>query len=290
MLKNKKKNGNSVKLSKSDIDLYKMTGVFAIACIFVLLVLRMESTLILREASGDNLTYNVRMFCSNPLFLVPAACVLAAAVVWFAYAKVKKIDESGRIFTSTNALSLALYLTVFVLCFGAKRIGDMHGFFISLTVIGAVTYFVSKIYRTDFTLFTTVTAANVLAVQLSANRFDIVFILAKIAVIAVSFASIVMCSKKIKSMKLTKKRKSSFLIAPAYVSAAMGAVFMFVRFLSTLAAYVPLSAEETATGSSGAVVAIADFAAAIDMKVMFMAFLFEYIIFAIVYTLRIIKE
>ena len=46
-LKNRKADAKR-QLKKADIDFYKMTGVFAIACIFVLLVLKMESTLVAR--------------------------------------------------------------------------------------------------------------------------------------------------------------------------------------------------------------------------------------------------
>ena len=279
ILKNRKADAKR-QLKKADIDFYKMTGVFAIACIFVLLVLKMESTLIMREASGENVTYNMFKVLSNPVFLVLGSLVLAASVVWFVFCRKKNIDESRRLFTSTNALSIALYLTVFVMCFGKSKTAGLHGFFITFTVICAVLYYVSKIYNADFTLFSTVTAVNVLAVYLVANRFDALSIIVKLVVIALCVAAIILTDKKIKSLKLTKKHKEAFLIYPAYVSVGLGAVFMFVRFLSTLAAF----------SSTSAAAVISTAAAAVDLKVMFMAFLVEYIVFAIIYTLRLIRE
>ena len=72
--------------------------------------------------------------------------------------------------------------------------------------------------------------------------------------------------------------------------AAMGAVFMFIRFLSTLSSYFSIGSFETAETSPALAVKIADFAASVDLKVMFMAFLIEYIVFAIIYTLRLIRD
>ena len=291
MLKNRKKEETRYQLKKSDIDFYRMTGVFAIACIFVLLVMRMESTLIMKQASGENVTYNVYKLLSNPLFLAPLVVLLAAGVVWFAYCKIKKIDESGRLFSSTNAFSLSVYLAVFVLCFGRNVSGNMHGFFITFTVVSAIVYYVSKIYDRDFTLFSVITAVNVLAVYLMVYRFDALFVIAKLIIIALSFGAIVMTNKKIKSMKISKKRKEAFLVGPAYVSAAMGAVFMFIRFLSILPSFTATGASlEAAENSATLITAISGFAASVDLKVMFMAFLIEYIIFAIVYTLRLIRD
>ena len=278
-LKNRKADAKR-QLKKADIDFYKMTGVFAIACIFVLLVLKMESTLVARQASGENVTYNMYKILSNPVFLVIGLLVLAASIVWFVLSRKKKVDESRRLFTSTNALSLALYLTAFVLCFGTSNTAGLHGFFITFTVICAVLYYVSKIYKSDFVLFSVVTAVNVLAVYLLANRFSVLSVIAKLVIIALCVAAIILTDKKIKGLKLTKKSKDAFLIYPAYVSAGLGAVFMFVRFLSTLAAF-------SATGAASAISVVA---AAVDFKVMFMAFLIEYIVFAIIYTLRLIRE
>lgn len=265
ILKNKKVNGGKKPLSKSDIDFYKMTGVFAIACIFVLLVLRMKSTMIMRAASGEDVTYNVYKLLSSPFFIVPALAALAASAVWFAVSKKKKIDESRRIFTSTNCLSIALYLTVFVLCFGKNPNYQNHEFFIAFTVICAVAYYVSKIYNADFTLFSIVTAVNSMTVFLLASKFDAASVIAKLVVLAASVAAIIIVDKKIKSMKISKKRKSGYLTVPAYVSVALGAFCMFIRMNTA-------------------------FSAALAVDRLLMAFLVEYIVFAIYYTLRLIRD
>ncbi len=286
ILKNRKRAEQKQQLKKSDIDLYKMTGVFAIACIFVLFVFKMKST----QIGAGNLTYAVYELFTNPLFLVMASGVFLASVVWFVYSKNKKIDESRRIFTSTNGLVLAVYLAIFVVCFGMSKTANLHGFFITLTVVGAVVYYVSKIYNPDFTMFSAITAVNVLAVYLLAYRFDAMFVVLKILIVGFGVGAVVLFDKRIKNMKLSKKRKDSFLIYPAFVSVAMGAIFMFVKFLSTLAYYFPAGTLQAEQSSATLTVKIANFAASVDLKVMFMAFLIEYIVFAIIYTLRLIRD
>lgn len=290
ILKNRRKNDAKRPLKKSDIDFYKMTGVFAIACIFVLLVLNMESTSMLSAASGENLTFNFYRVLSSTWFAVLGVIALAACVGWFVYSKKKAVDESGRIFTSTNCLALALYLLVFALCFGTNKASGMHGFFITFTVICAVVYYVSKIYNADFTLFSVITAVNVLAVYLLVYRFSALYVIVKLALIAASVAAIVLVDKKIKGMKLSKKRRDSYLIFPSYVSAALGAVFMFVRFLTTLPSYYAAGLSEDAHGVPAFVLNISNLATSVDMNVMFMVFLVEYIVFAIIYTLRLIRD
>ena len=106
----KKKKQSLQVLSKSDIDFYKMTGVFALACIFVLLALKMQNSRIERIMSGKDLTYNFYMFCKTPLFAVIAAAAVIGAVAWFTVCRVKKYDESGSLFTSANCLVLVGYL------------------------------------------------------------------------------------------------------------------------------------------------------------------------------------
>ncbi len=265
ILKNKKVSGGKRPLSKSDIDFYKMTGVFAIACIFVLLVLKMKSTVLMRAASGEDVTYNIYKLLSSPFFIVPAIIALGASVVWFALSKKNKVDESRRIFTSTNCLSIALYLAVFALCFGRNPNSENHEFFITFTVICAVIYYVSKIYNADFTMFSVVTAVNSMAVFLLASKFDVMSVIFKLAVVAVSVVAIILVDKKIKSMKISKKRKSDYLTAPAYVSVLLGAFCMFIRMNTA-------------------------FSATFAVDRLLMAFLVEYIVFAIYYTLRLIRD
>ncbi len=89
----RKVNGPDYKLTKSDVALYKMVGVFAIASIFVLLVMKMADTVIERQITGRNLTYNFYEFFHTPIFAVLAAVLLIGSAAWFIYSKIKKIDE-----------------------------------------------------------------------------------------------------------------------------------------------------------------------------------------------------
>ena len=130
----KKKKNEVTVLKKADIDFYKMTGIFAIACVFVLLVLKMQDTGLERIASGKNLTYNFYAFCHTPLYAVIAVVALVGAIGWFAYCRIKKIDETYRVFSSTNCLAVVLYLGFFTACFGFEVSSSLHSFFIVVTI------------------------------------------------------------------------------------------------------------------------------------------------------------
>ena len=126
----KKKRNDGYVVKKSDIEFYKMTGVFAVACVFILLVLKMKDTGLERISSGRNLTYNFYSLCHTPLFVVFAVLALAAAVLWFAFSVKKKVDETYRVFSSRSCLALVLYLLFFCVCFGLEFQSSLHSFFI----------------------------------------------------------------------------------------------------------------------------------------------------------------
>lgn len=244
-----------------------MTGVFAIACVFVLLVLKMQDTVTERIASGRNLTYNFYAFCHSPLFAAAAVIALAASIGWFVYCKKKKVDESFRICSSTDCLVIVGYLIFFTLCFGTEIGSMLHGFFVAVTIALAVLYYASKIYKSDFIFYSSVTAVFAVCIYLWGLIFEPHIIALKLAVIAAGVASCIVFSKKLSALKLTKKTKASFLVFPAYISLALGAVFLFWGRLFNLMS--PLFLSRT---------------------IMLIILFAQYIIFAIVYTIRLIKE
>ncbi len=262
----KKSKGNYV-LRKSDVDFYKMTGVFAICCVFVLLVLKMQDTVTERIASGKNLTHNFYMLCHSPLFWVLSVAAVAASVGWFCYCKKKSIDESFRIFSSVDCLAIVGYLAFFTLCFGTGRGSSLHGFFIAITIVLAVLYYASKIYKYDFIFYSAVTAVFAVCIYLWGLNFEAFYVVIKLAAIVLAAAACVLFNKKIKALKITKKTKASFLVFPAYISLVLGGVFLFWgRFFTLLS---PLFLSRT---------------------IMLAILLVQYMVFAIVYTIRLIKE
>lgn len=263
----KKKKQQEYTLSKSDIDFYKMTGVFAIACVFVLLALKMQDSGMQKIASGRNLTYNFYQFCHTPVFVIVAIAALAGAVAWFAYSRIKKLDESGKIFSSTNGLCLVLYLAFFTGCFGIEIGSNLHGFFIAATIVAAALYYVSKIYKSDFVFYSVLTAVFAVCIYLWGLKFEPLMVVLKLLVIAAGVVSCLFFRKKLSSMKVTKKTKAAFLMFPAYVSLVLGSLFLFWGRVFTIVS--PL------------------FLNRISMLVILLV---QYIVFAIVYTIRLIKE
>lgn len=263
----KKKKETVYTLSKSDIDFYKMTGVFAIACVFVLLALKMQDSGLERISSGRDLTYNFYRFCHSTLFVVVAAAALIGAVTWFAVSRYKKIDESKKLFTSTNCLSIVLYLAFFTACFGIESSSNLHGFFIAGTIAAAALYYISKIYKADFVFYCIINAVFAMCIYLWALNFEPLTIAIKAVVIVACVAAGVVFNKKLSGMKVTKKTKASFLMFPSYISMVLGAIFLFWGRAFTIVS--PLF---------------------LNRASMLVILLVQFIVFAIVYTIRLIKE
>ena len=264
-LKNKNANPS---LSKADIDFYKMTGVFAIACVFVLLTMRMEGTMLERIASGENLTYNFYRFFNSIAFVIVAAVALIGALVWFVAAKVKKVDESKRLFTSTNCLSVVLYMLFFSVCLGYKMHSNLHGFFIASTVVLAALYVISKIYDLDFVLYSGVSGLLTLTLYLAAGSFESAFVALQIVVSIISVALIIAVRTRINALRVSKKKKQSYFFVPSYIACVLGIVFLFCRFFTYDVAALQF----------------------INASTMIMVMCAQYIVFAIIYTIRLIRE
>ena len=255
-------------LSKADIDFYKMTGVFAIACVFVLLTMRMEGTMLERMSSGQNLTYNFYRFFNSVAFVIVAAVALLGAVAWFAVSKVKKVDESKRLFTSTNCLSIVIYMLFFSVCLGYKMHSNLHGFFIASTVVLAALYVISKIYDYDFVLYSGVSGILTLMLYLAAGNFEPAFMAAKIVVSLLAVAAIVAVRARIHTLKVSKKKKMSYIFVPSYIAALLGIIFMFCRLFTYNVASLQF----------------------LNGSIMVMVMCIQYIVFAIIFTIRLIRE
>ncbi|MBQ7400188.1 MAG: hypothetical protein IJZ20_04150 [Clostridia bacterium] len=275
----KKKQNDRYVLKKADIDFYKMTGVFAIACVFVLLVLKMQDTGLERIASGKNLTHNFYSFCHTPLFAVISLVALAGAVAWFAYCKAKKVDETYRIFSSTNCLAVVLYLGFFSACFGLRSASSLHSFFIVVTICLALLYYSSKIYNIDFVVYSSMTLAVAVAVYLWAMRFETHMVILKLIIAAAGIAVCVMFKKNVSGLKISKHRKESFLIFPCYIALIFGIVFMFWAYFQNMEFF----------RTSDMLMSIQR-AIFLNRSMMLIVVFAQYIVFAVVYTVRRIKD
>ncbi len=266
-----KKNDTNKKvhaLSKSDVDFYRMCIIFAIVCAFVMLVLRMSATMTARHESGANLTYNFYMLCKQPWFLIVSALAGAAAVAWFAYSRAKKVDERYRVFTSVDALALAVYTGVFFVTFGFKLNSNYHMFFLLVTVIAAGVFFVGKIYRRDFLFFTVMNGAFAVLIYTIASKVGALYIAAKLALlIAAVVVSLYFSSKNTTRTKSSKKNGRALLFTPVFVSIAIWAVCMFWQLVVNLTSKMYLSEPR-----------------------MLVILLAQYLVAAIIYTIRLIRE
>ncbi len=260
-----KQKSKKVALKKSDIDFYKMTGVFGIACVFIVLTLKMQSTMVFPMASGKNLTFNIFSLFQSPVFLGICAVLAMTVVCWFFLSRTRKIKESQRLFSSYDALFLTLYLAVFYVCFGLKSGSTQHTFFLSFTIIASLLFYIFKLYKFDFFFFSIMNALFAFAIHFLADYFSTpAQIGAKCMVIlagaAISAVVIVKTKAKLKNSKRT------FLFFPVFISLVFFAAFMFWKMFT-------MNSELFLT-----------------KKAMLVIMLIQYLIAAIVYTIRLIRE
>lgn len=256
---------NKASLSKSDIDFYKMSGVFAIACIFVVITLRMSNTITLRHSTGANLTYNFYSLCHNPFFIALAAIIGLGSVAWYVYSRAKKIDESSKVFSSTDCLALVIYLAVFCASFGIEINSTRHMFFIIFTIAVSVIYFISKIFHIDFFFYTVMNSIFVLTLYMFATRtFALALAVKALMVIAAAVICYLVSTKYNGSQK--SKKSKSYLFFPVYISLVLWAVGMFWKAFTM---GTPLFLQTNA---------------------MIVIMLVQYLIVGIVYTIRLIRE
>lgn len=260
-----KQKSKKVTLKKSDIDFYKMSGVFGIACVFIVLTLKMQSTMIYPMASGKNLTANIFSLFQSPVFLGVCAILAMTVLCWFFLSRTRKIKESQRIFSSYDALFLTLYLAVFYVCFGLKSGSTQHTFFLSFTIIASLLFYIFKLYRFDFFFFSLMNALFAVAIHFFADLVSTpAQIGVKIALILLGAATSIIVIAKTKAK--IKTSKNSFLFFPVFISLVFFAAFMFWKMFT-------INTDLFLT-----------------RKAMLVIMLIQYLIAAIVYTIRLIRE
>lgn len=261
----------SVAARKAEVDFWKKSILFFIFVGVILFIMSISTSLVERQSSGNNLAYELNKLFSNPVYIVFIAVLLAASVVWAVYTRlIRKKDESLSYFSSINALLVMLYISGFSAFFGIKLVNSTEdcSFVLALTVAIAVVYYVSKMYHPDFLVYTVETF--ILAFLL--YRYWYVYTVAGIvgkALIIVAFAAVGFvfgsALKKYTSRAVNNK-KITALFYPYWISLAIFAVFMFIKV------HNPASV------------------AVINLAAMLTILLAQYIVFAIVYTIRLIRE
>lgn len=256
----------NVQLKKADIDFYRMSGVFAIACVFIFYVLKMSSTMTNYHSTGKNLTYNFYQLCRNPIFIIFAVAVALAAAVWFAICKIKGKNESMKLFRSSDAIVLVGYFAVFTLCFGVHVNSLNHTFFIAFTIIASILYYISRLYKADFTFYSCLNAFFAFAIFFIADKAGTTYTIVKIALVVLSAIAIFVFWNKNKSHFKNSKHNKMLFCIPSYVSLIIFAVFLFLRVYTYQSVH------------------------ALTVNAMLVILLVQYLIAGIVYTIRLIRE
>ena len=265
-----KKKTTAPHISKSDVDFYKMSALFFILCGLVLYILKISSTLAERKASGLNMAYELYELFGNPVYKIALLVLLAASFAWFAFSKIKKKDESLSIVSSTNVLWGMLYVTFFSAFFGVQHVNrkDYCMLILAITIALAIVYYVYKIYHRDFFALTVENALLALFLYRYWHIYSTKGIIGKILLI-VAFAAmgavIMLAMKKYKS-RAAKGKNVKLMFFPYWISLAFWSVFMFIKV-------------HNPTGI-----------AVLNLGTMLTIMLIQYIIFAIVYTIKLIRE
>lgn len=261
----KKKTNQPAMLSRSDADFFRMSSLFFILCAVVLFIFKVMGSTAMRIGTGENLPYEMYKFFRNPIYIAVLAFFTVASAVWLVYNKVKKKDESRKILNSTCIFAVMLYIVAFSLYYGiVGRTNPNDSVFAAVfTVVLAIIYYVSKIYHRDFLAFTVENALLALLLFRYGAVDGVYGIVGKTLLIVAFAVAGLACVHLFKNTKsaLTKGKQLKYLNVPYFVSLAIWAVSVFLCGTGILTSGVLLT-----------------------------VFLVQYIIFAIIYTIRLIRE
>ncbi len=259
-------------VSKKDIDFYKMSVLFFIACAVVMLILKASSTLNVRQATGGNTAYELNRIFNNPVYIGIIAVLLIASIVWYAVCRIKKKDESGKNFSSINAVAIMMYVTAFSAFFGRRVINSIKDCMFALiaTIVLVLIYYISKIYYRDFLVFSIENAVLALFLYRYWHVYTTGGIIGKILLIIAAAAfgiaiSVIVKSKYVSRNKSAEKKHYSLIFFPYYISLAVWSVFMLIKLPDPLGTPI------------------------LTLGQMLVAFLIQYIVFAIIYTIKLIN-
>ena len=268
-----KKNINTLSPAsrKSEVYFWKKSILFFAFVGIVLFIMSVSSSLVERQSSGNNLAYEMYNLFRSPLYIAVVAVLLVASAVWMLHTKIiKRQDESLRYFSSLNAFLIMLYVSGFSLYFGIRLVNSAEActFILALTVALAIVYYVSKMYHPDFLLYTVETFLLALLLYRYWHIYTLAGIIGKLLLIA-AFAAVGIVFtgifKKRTSRAVNNKRITA-LCYPYWISLGLWTVFMFIKIHDPAGIAV------------------------INLATMLTLLLVQYIVFAIVYTIRLIRE
>lgn len=263
----KSNNKQVYKMSKNDAVFYRTSSLFFILCAIVLFIVRIMDTASLRISTGENMAYKLYNLFRNPVYIGVIAVLLVASFAWMIISKVKKTDESRRILTSVNALSLVLYVIAFSFYYGSSggRTSVSESVFaLTVTIVLGLIYFISKIYHKDFLVFS---IENAVLSLLLYRYFDVSGtkgIIGKILLIVAALIIGIVVARKFSLAEATRKikiKRYTLMSFPYFVTLAIWAISMFLNGVDFV--------------SRGILLAV---------------MLIQYILFAIVYTIKLIRE
>lgn len=175
---------------------------------------------------------NEAFFITNilPVLIVISSVGLIAAIVNFAIAKNRHVDDSAKIFTKWNILGAAV---VFFGTVGFYRLSFDAATCIIALIAAVVLYFVFRLFKSDFFIFSAITAAGLMLLKIGNTKYystlgnimtTACFALAAIIAVAGIVFAVVMIKRKgivqLGGLKVTLFDKNGN-IYPIFVAAAL---------------------------------------------------------------------
>ena len=266
---------NAIPLStsarKNEVDFWKKSILFFAVVGIVLFIMSISSSLVERYASGNNLAYELHNLFTTPVYIVTVSALFLASAFWLIFARfIKKKDESLQYFSSLNTFLIMLYVVFFSLFFGARMVYGTSEctFLLAVTVALAVIYYVSKMYHPDFLTYTVETFILALLLYRYWYVYTLPGIIGKILLI-IAFAAVgVVLTNSFKkyTSRAVNNKKITALCYPYWISLVLWSVFMFIKIHNPVGAAV------------------------LNLATMLTILFVQYIVFAIVYTIRLIRE
>lgn len=266
---NKKTINQSIATRREEVSFWKKSIFFFVLVGVILFIMSISSSLVERQASGNNIAFELYKLFRSPWYVVVIGVLFVASAVWVVFSKlIKKKNESLMYFGSVNAFFVMLYIAGFSFYFGHKIINSNAEVTLVLAVtIGlAVVYYVSSMFNPDFTIYTVETFLLAFLLYKYWYVYTIPGIIGKILLI-IAFASVgAVLLPSLKKHTSRANKRLSPLCYPYWISLALWCVFMFIKI-------------NNPTGI-----------AIVNLSTMLTILLVQYIVFAIVYTIRLIKE
>ncbi len=266
---NKKLGSQSIVAKKEEVNFWKKSIFFFVIIGVILFIMSISSSLVERQSSGNNIAFELYNLFRSPWYIAVVTALFIASVAWVVFSKlIKRKNENLMYFSSINAFFIMLYVVGFSVYFGHKIINSNAEvtLVLAITIGLAIVYYVSSMYNPDFLIYTVETFLLSLLLYRYWFVYTITGIIGKILLI-VAFAIVgAALLPSLKKHTSRANKRTSPLCYPYWISLAIWAVFMFIKI-------------NNPTGI-----------AVINLSTMLTILLVQYIVFAIVYTIRLIRE